>query len=854
MSRKIPHRNNRKFTASITAMLFVVSLTGCAASKPTQTDWPILNTPTDQTRGVDIDSRIVEILSEMTLEEKIGQILQPEITNITPDEVREFNIGSVLNGGNGRPNNDIRAKTEDWMALADAYYLASVDTSDGGVGIPIIWGIDAVHGNNGVFGATIFPHNIGLGAANNAKLMEEIGAVTATETAAIGLDWTFAPTLAVARDDRWGRTYESFSEDPKIVSNLGKSYVRGLQGDVSSKETFFSRGKIIATAKHFIADGGTENGRDQGSAHGSTQTLVDIHAPAYFTALEAGAQTVMASYSSWNGTRMHGEKNLLTGVLKQQLGFDGFVIGDFNGHAMIPGCSNGDCPQALLAGIDMYMVPRDWKPLYNSLLAQVRDGTIPMDRLDDAVARIIRVKLRAGLFNMPQPSQRLNGTDGPLIGHADHRAIARRAVRESLVLLKNNDGVLPINPSSNILVAGLLADSVPAQAGGWSLTWQGTGLSNEDFPGSTSILSGIEETVSTFGGTVKYSPKGDFKNRPDVAIVVFGETPYAEYQGDLETLKFQATGGNSYSILKKLKAENIPVVSVFLSGRPLWTNNYINQSDAFVAAWLPGTEGGGVADVLIGDKNGSARHDFKGKLSFSWPKFANQYSLNKGSDDYNPLFEIGYGLTSAEKLVVPKLTENSGLSAAEQQFTDPNSLFVEGRTVAPWRLYVGDSGDSRMKTEGERLITSVKKAIFLESVDYRRQEDAKKILWNGTENASVFILGYRPTNMVDAAQSGKHIVMDYKVLKQAEATVTFKLGCGGKCEQTVDATSLFSDVLTQEWRSASIPLMCFADGVDFSKVDRPFHLETTGRMEIELYSTKLGDASGHVLPCDALEP
>jgi beta-glucosidase len=548
----------------------------------------------------------------------------------------------VLNGGGSYPDNAKTASVADWLGLADAFYDASMDTSEGGLAIPVIWGTDAVHGHNNVRGATLFPHNIGLGATRNPDLIQSIGEVTAVEVAATGIAWNFAPTLAVVRDDRWGRTYEGYSEDPEVVRQYAGRMVAGLQGSAGSPE-FLDASRVVATAKHYMGDGGTDQGIDRGDNLSTEQELLDIHAQGYFTALEAGAQTVMASFNSWRGEKLHGNHYLLTEVLKESLGFDGFVVGDWNGHAEVPGCSNESCPQAINAGVDMFMVPQDWKALLANTLQQVQAGEIQEARIDDAVRRILRVKARTGLFANGRPSSRAG--DASLVGTADHRRLARQAVRQSLVLLKNAERVLPLPRNVDVLVAGNGANDISRQAGGWSVTWQGTENSNEDFPGATSIFAGIHEAVTAGGGTAILSPDGSFSERPDVAIVVFGEDPYAEWEGDLESLSFSAKYGEPVELLRRLKQQDIPVVSVFLSGRPLWVNPELNASNALVAAWLPGTEGGGVADVLFRDNEGEVNFDFTGKLSFSWPRDPSQTPLNRNDPDYEPLFAYGFGLS-----------------------------------------------------------------------------------------------------------------------------------------------------------------------------------------------------------------
>ena len=640
---------NTRFTlnkiALATLVASVTTLTACSNDNTNQADttkahasaeqiWPKLNIAVK--KDAEIEAQIASYLNSMTLEQKVAQMIQPEIRDITVEDMRKYGFGSYLNGGGAFPNGDKHATPQDWVALAEKMYQASIDDSIDGSKIPTMWGTDAVHGHNNVIGATLFPHNIGLGAANNPELIEQIAAVTAVEVMATGIDWVFAPTVAVVRDDRWGRTYEGYSEDPAIVREYSAAIVNGLQG--KADEDFLSDKRVISTVKHFLGDGGTVDGDDQGNNIDSEQSLFDIHAQGYVGGLSAGSQSVMASFNSWNGVKNHGNKYLLTDVLKTRMGFDGFVVGDWNGHGQIKGCTNDSCPQAINAGLDIFMVPTGaWKPLYENTIAQVKSGEISMARIDDAVARVLRVKLRAGLFDKPSPANRLYSGKTELIGAQDHREVARQAVRESLVLLKNKNDLLPLSPNQHVLITGDGADNIGKQSGGWSITWQGTNNKNADFPGATSIYKGLEEQVTAAGGKVTLSDDGSFDQRPDVAVVVFGEEPYAEGHGDRDNLEFERGNKKSLALLKSLKAQGINVVSVFISGRPMWVNSELNASDAFVAAWLPGTEGGGVADVLLKAADGSVNHDFKGKLSFSWPKTAVQTTVNKGDKDYSCL-------------------------------------------------------------------------------------------------------------------------------------------------------------------------------------------------------------------------
>ena len=621
-----------------TALLAGSILTSCTAADAKDKIWPKVSSPITLDRSIEYD--IDALLAKMTLEQKVGQMIQAEIKSISPDDAAKYHIGSILNGGGSWPTDKANGPLGAWLSLANLFYGASMDTGDDRLAIPIIWGTDAVHGHNNVIGATVFPHNIGLGAANNPDLMRDIGTITAREVAMTGIDWTFAPTVAVAKDIRWGRTYESYSQDPKIVANLGKEIIIGLQGH-PALDNFLSQQKVVVTAKHFIGDGGTTAGDDQGETTLSEDALFREHGQGYVQALGVGAQTVMASFNSWNGDKIHGSRYLLTDVLKDKMGFDGFVVGDWNGHAQIPGCTESSCPQAINAGVDLIMVPTAWKQFLENTIKQVKSGQISTARIDDAVRRILRVKMRAGMFEDGKPSDHELAGRAKLLGHPDHRAIARQAVRESLVLLKNDD-VLPVKAGSKVMVVGEGSDNLAFQSGGWTVTWQGRDLDNgiinprDYYKGHTSILDGFKDAVKSAGGNVETNAEAT----ADLAIVVFGEAPYAEFEGDIEAENLNFSDDKNMRLIQSLKARNIPVVTVFLSGRPRGVDAAIEASDAFVAAWLPGSEGAGIADVLVSDENNRNKYDFEGRLPFDWP--------SSGITDAAPSttkYKLGYGLS-----------------------------------------------------------------------------------------------------------------------------------------------------------------------------------------------------------------
>ncbi|MDQ0249386.1 beta-glucosidase [Sphingomonas kyeonggiensis] len=598
-------------------------------------DWPALRSPTP--RDAAMEARIATILRGMRLEQKIGQITQADIRSITPDEVRLYYIGSVLNGGGAWPGQKKDAAVTDWTALSDAYYRASMST-DMAVQVPVIWGTDAVHGHGNVAGATLFPHNIGLGAAHDPALVERIGRATARQVRATGISWVFAPTLAVGENRRWGRTYESYSSDPALVASYARAMVRGLQGGLTGD------GDVVATAKHYLGDGGTFDGIDQGENRAARTHMIQVQGAGYYPALKAGVQTVMISYNSWNDTgagkdygKMHGNRELIADVLKARLGFDGLVVSDWNGIQQVPGCAKDHCPQAVNAGIDMIMVPDDWKAFIANTVADVRAGRIAEARIDDAVTRILRIKLRAGLFDRNPNTSAYAGRAEAL----DARDLGREAVRKSVVLLKNQ-GALPLAPGKRVLVVGASADSLSNQTGGWSLTWQGTENRNRDFKGGTTLLAALRDALGASNVTFDADGKGVDPSKFDAVVAVIGETPYAEYHGDVRAPKpvaHSALYPDDLAVLRRVSGKGVPVVSLLYSGRPAYANDLINLSDAFVAAFLPGTEGAGLADLLVG-----RRHDFTGRLSFAWPGSA--CSTGEGPGEVVQ-FARGYGLSYA---------------------------------------------------------------------------------------------------------------------------------------------------------------------------------------------------------------
>ena len=800
--------------------------------------WPALESAVQP--DPEVERRAAEILGRMTLEEKVGQIIQAEILNVTPDEVRDYHLGSVLNGGNGGPGGDEWAPAEAWVELADSFWEASMDDSDGFLAIPIIWGLDAVHGHTNLVGATIFPHNIGLGAARNPELIRRVGEVTAREIAVTGQDWDFSPTVAVARDDRWGRSYESYSENPEVVRSYAGEMVKGLQG-VPGSDEFLSERHVLATAKHFVGDGGTWGGADQGDNRSTEEELRDIHAAGYTTAIEAGVQTVMASYNSWHGRKLHGYGELLTDVLKDRMGFDGFVVGDWNGHGQVAGCTPASCAAAVNAGLDMFMIPEDWRELWANTLEQAKSGEIPMSRLDDAVTRILRVKLRAGLFERGKPSSRELAGRIELLGAPEHREVARQAVRESLVLLKNAGGLLPLDPTAHILVAGDGADDVAKQSGGWTLTWQGTGNDPSHFEGATSIWEGFRKAIESSGGTATLSPDGTWSERPDAAVVVFGEDPYAEFMGDRDVLDYQPEGATDLALLQKLRENGIPVVSVFLSGRPMWVNPEINASDAFVAAWLPGSEGDGVADVLLAAADGSVRHDFRGRLPFSWPKDASGTPVNVGDPEYDPLFAFGYGLSYGDDGELAALPEDDGI---DREAIRARTVYFAGGPVEPWDLYVGDAANWSVAVEGSSGSTANTENLVIRAIDRNQQEDARLARWSGNAAAQLYLQAPGPVDLRRESNGEMALAFDVQVRTPPAGDVTLRMDCTYPCSGAVDLTETLSALPAESWITVRLRLSCLARaGADMTRIDTPFLLATDGALELAFSDVRLVAAS-----------
>ncbi len=814
---------------------------GCARIEdrlPTLRDWPRVKSGIKDSKK--LEAKVRSMLSTLSLEEKIGQMTQPEISAITPDEVRDHHIGSVLNGGGSWPQANKHAAPGDWLALADTYWAAS--KAGNAAGVPAIWGIDAVHGNSNIFGATLFPHNIGLGAAHDPCLIRDIQAATAEQVRATGQDWAFAPTLAVVRDDRWGRTYEGFSEDPRITRAYGYEAVRGLQG--KGRHGIGEDG-VIGTAKHFIGDGGTADGKDQGVNPSSESEMINIHGQGYYGALAAGSQTVMVTFNSWTNEelgidegKLHGSHQALSEILKAKMGFDGLVVSDWNGIGQVEGCTNASCPQAINAGLDIVMVPNDWKAFIANTVAQVQSGEIPMERIDDAVTRILRVKLRTGLMDQPKPSAREHAGEQSALQHAE---LGRRAVRESMVLLKNEQRLLPLSPKSHVLVVGKSADSLQNQTGGWSLTWQGTGNSNADFPNGTTVLGGLRQALGDSRVTFSESGEGVDPSAYDAVIAVIGETPYAEGSGDLgrRSLEHARLHPEDLAVLDRVSGKGAPVATVFLAGRPLYVNQELNRSDAFVAGWLPGTEGQGVTDLLV--KGRHTGKGFTGTLSYSWPATPCQTPLNAGDEDYAPLFELGYGLRNGQRATVPQLPVESVARCIDAggggTATEELELFVR-QDVAPYKSYIG-SPDNWGGTELGNDPSAVTSHTNIEArtSDVNVQQDARKITWKG--GPGQFYLQAEEADLLPYLNGDAAVVFDTIVTQAPSERVVLSAHCTYPCFSEVSMTKVFADRADGVKHTVKVPVACLDTGtLEFDHINTPFLLYTEGTMEAALANVR----------------
>jgi beta-glucosidase len=768
-------------------------------AKANPSAWPAAASPKAVTSPA-TEAAIDALLQTMTIEQKVGQLVQADIGSIKPEDLARYPLGSVLAGGNSGPYGDERGNAAQWQKLVKEFRVAS---SNAGAKIPVLFGIDAVHGHSNLPGATIFPHNIGLGAANDTDMMQRIGRATAVEIAASGIEWTFAPTLAVPQDLRWGRSYEGYSSNPALVAKYASAMTLGLQGDLVAGEPL-SANEVSATAKHFLADGGTADGRDQGDARISEAELIAKHAQGYPAAIDAGALTVMASFSSWNGVKHHGNATLLTDVLKGRMGFEGLIVGDWNGHGQIPGCAATSCPDAINAGLDMFMAPDSWKGVFESTLAAAKSGVIPAARLNDAVRRILRVKFKLGLMG-PTLIERGDVTQ---VGARENLELAREAASKSLVLLKNNGSVLPIKNGAKVLIAGSGADNMAMQAGGWTITWQGTDTTAADFLNGQTIGRAIVGAVQSQGGTAAIAVDGQYQAKPDVAVVVIGETPYAEFEGDKPDLAFRTPPAEE-AMIAHLKADGVPVVIVFLSGRPMFAGKLINQSDAFVAAWLPGSQGNGIADVLVASAGGKSKRDFTGRLPFPWPADAL-------SPITRPLFNVGYGLDYRSNSRLAAVNEDARVDLSNS--AQATSYIVRGKVPAPWHLGIDGS-------------------VVPRNVDLSAQEDARQFTWAAN---GAFAINGPAVDLSKQLSANEALLIDWRIDNAAQGPVKVSFG-----SVTVDLRNAISAGPAGTILQTRVPLSCFKNaGAKLDALSAPFKIEAQRGFSATLRSVRVEAANG----------
>ena len=832
-----------------------------------------------------IERRVEEILRQMSLPEKIAQMIQPELYELTPEEAGKHKFGSALNGAGIAPNGNRYASQAEWVQMVDSYWVAVEQAfAERPFRIPFMWATDAVHGHNNVFGATIFPHNVGLGCADDADLVRRIGAATAREIAATGMDWTFAPTVTTPRDYRWGRHFEGYSEEPGIVYEYSAAMVEGLQG---FPETYGLRSpdRVIACVKHWLADGGTFEGVDRGDCFSDEEVLRNVHAMGYFSGLEAGAQSVMISFSGWRDPlnydhspdlpgsynfKLCGSRYLITDVLKGAMGFDGIVISDWEAHTEVSRCTLGDAGYAINAGVDVLMISsrRGWSALLQTTERQVLGGEISLSRVDDAVRRILRVKMRAGLWEKPRPSERILSVDRDILGCAEHKALARESVRKSLVLLKNNRHALPIQEGARILIVGTAANDIQKQTGGWTLSWQGNDVGPCDFPqGQTlaqSVAAAVGEENCCVDPSLNFADPADF----DVIIVGIGEDAYAEMRGtirpwrSLEYSKLKQSYGVDLRILQQLSslrasgASTPTIVTVFFTGRPLYVSEEINHSDAFVVAWLPGPSCEGVCDILFAGADGHPRHDFTGRLRFSWPGSKTSFAINTPpsnfpelplppgeqhpSGKHAPLFPFGYGLTyrdvspdiapvpldsDIDETPLPPLAP--GFEILSQRARDTFSWTIKGHNT--W------SGEPVSLESGARLLVM----------------DTQPIQWqSGTVGLRLTFKGF-PAFLY--AQFPDNRLEDFRAYVQADAYLDMQIQIFAPpsgplmlaCHDDFPAQPGLDlrpqiERLGPGWHSMAIPLRDLAGaGVEFRHVNTPFMIYSEHEADIAIGEIRL---------------
>jgi beta-glucosidase len=693
--------------------------------------WNVCNCQLYKDPAAPVDTRVEDLLSRMTVAEKVGQMTQAERGSvINNNDITTYFYGSVLSGGGSVPATNT---TQGWADMYDMLQEKAMATR---LGIPLLYGIDAVHGHNTLFGAVIFPHNIGMGCTHDPELVKLAARITAIEVSASGLDWTFSPYISVPRDERWGRTYEGFSEDPALVALMGAAEIEGYQGD-----TLADSCSVLACAKSFIGDGGTTRGENLGNTELDEATLRAVHLPPFIAAVGCHVATIMGSYSSWNGEKTHGSKYLMTQILKEELGFKGFVISDWNAIEELPGTYRERIKTAIDAGIDMSMEASNPKKFIDTLVDLVNKGELPVQRIDDAVRRILRIKFEAGLFERPYSNRSLLDSAGTKY----HRGVARQCVRESAVMLKKRDDILPLaKEGMRILVAGIHADDVGRQCGGWTLSHQG--VPGNIIPG-TSIYEGLMQVAP--GNTYTFSKDASDGENADVCIAVIGENSYAEGSGDLMSIDDVITS-KQIALVKKAKSFGIPVIAILITGRPVTIRECSHYADVIIAAWLPGTEGEGIADIVFGNYTPT------GKLSYTWPVDNAQLPINYGDTVYNPLYPFDYGITSFANTATG--SDPEFYSAA----VDPGGDLIELSFNKKMSLPAGE--------ENNFVITANHQKLKVISFSYTTRDSSRIKL--GIEppvmKYDTVSLSYTPGNFFSADGGRVNAIYSYAVLNNSE--------------------------------------------------------------------------------------
>lgn len=794
-------------------------------------NWPSFSSPLPT--ATNIESQVSDLLARMTLAEKVGQLMLVDAAYVTPKQVTQFNLGAVSYRGQSSAQVGQDNFVKRHLLRADQFWLASLDKQDGGIGIPILQGIDPAVGNNAILGTTVLPLHIGLGAAHDPELMFKVGKRLALETRILGADWLFSPSLAVAPAATIATAYDSYSQDPVLVAQYADKLVTAMQGELSTSD-FLGVSGVIATGKHFVGSGANQFAIELAHSVPTEAELIQIQAAGFISAIHSGVQTMMVSLDNWYGIAMHGSKEILTDVLVEKLGFDGIVIGAWNGHADVKGCSEYSCPQAINAGLDMLMATENWQTLYNNTLSQVENGDIPVQRLDQAVTRILRVKLRARLFSAELPSSRPFAGEFEILASPIYKSLATEAVRKSLVLLKNNNQILPLKPTSRVMVAGDVANNIVIQTAQSQWFSLAEGDFKNKFPIGQSVYSGIQHVVNGAGGSVHLNPLGDYQQTPDVAIVVFGSSTIRRLQVDNPNSAAHLSSG--LAILTKLKKQGIPTVAVFLSDRPEWVNSEINQADAFVAAWLPGTEGGGIADLLFTDSSGVNKYDFTGRLSFIWPQFPPSTIQPFNTSAMQPFLPIGYGLS---------LSDNRALGPLDEQIKGERNEYITryvyaGDPVVPWRMLLRDGkGEIQVNSTHQ---ASVAGTLLAQAANYNTAEDTVILTWNGD---ATFAIEGSPIDLSTQTTGDMTFQIDYRVLQANIQQASLLLGCGEGCSVSMDISESLQSVEGKGWQTALVKLSCFASsGANMSTIQTPFSISSSQGLVLQLREVQVVSSQG----------